>query len=44
MISFCDNDYLGLSSHPRVIAAAVEATQTYGPERALPVSSLATIR
>jgi 8-amino-7-oxononanoate synthase len=30
MISFCDNDYLGLSTHPRVIAAAVEATRTYG--------------
>jgi 8-amino-7-oxononanoate synthase len=30
MISFCDNDYLGLSSHPRVIEAAIEATRTYG--------------
>ncbi|MDP3735738.1 MAG: 8-amino-7-oxononanoate synthase [Hyphomonadaceae bacterium] len=30
MISFSDNDYLGLSSHPRVIAAAIEATRKYG--------------
>jgi 8-amino-7-oxononanoate synthase len=30
MVSFCDNDYLGLSSHPRVIEAATEATRTYG--------------
>jgi 8-amino-7-oxononanoate synthase len=30
LISFCDNDYLGLSSHPRVIEAAVEATRKYG--------------
>jgi 8-amino-7-oxononanoate synthase len=30
MISFCDNDYLGLSLHPRVIEAALEATRTYG--------------
>ena len=30
MISFCDNDYLGLSSHPRVIEAAIEATRKYG--------------
>jgi 8-amino-7-oxononanoate synthase len=30
MLSFCDNDYLGLSSHPRVIDAAVKATRRYG--------------
>lgn len=30
MLSFCDNDYLGLSSHPRVIEAAIEATRKYG--------------
>lgn len=30
MISFSDNDYLGLSTHPRVIAAAIEATRKYG--------------
>lgn len=30
MISFSDNDYLGLSVHPRVIAASIEATSLYG--------------
>lgn len=30
LISFSDNDYLGLSSHPTVIEAAVEATRRYG--------------
>lgn len=30
MISFNDNDYLGLSTHPKVIEASVNATQTYG--------------
>jgi 8-amino-7-oxononanoate synthase len=30
MTSFCDNDYLGLSSHPAVIEAAVAATRKYG--------------
>lgn len=30
MISFSDNDYLGLSVHPQVIAASIEATRLYG--------------
>jgi 8-amino-7-oxononanoate synthase len=30
LISFCDNDYLGLSRHPKVIEAAVQATREYG--------------
>ncbi len=30
LISFSCNDYLGLSRHPKVIAAAIEATKTYG--------------
>ncbi|MCE9648261.1 MAG: 8-amino-7-oxononanoate synthase [Parvibaculum sp.] len=30
LISFCCNDYLNLSHHPRVIAAAKEATDRYG--------------
>lgn len=30
MISFSDNDYLGLSSHPKVIEAVIEATRTWG--------------
>jgi 8-amino-7-oxononanoate synthase len=30
LISFCDNDYLNLSSHPDVIEAAVAATRKYG--------------
>lgn len=30
MISFSDNDYLGLSRHPRVIDAAIAATRMYG--------------
>jgi 8-amino-7-oxononanoate synthase len=30
MVSFCDNDYLGLSTHPRVIEAGIEATRKYG--------------
>lgn len=30
LISFCCNDYLGLSHHPQVIAAAVAATERYG--------------
>jgi 8-amino-7-oxononanoate synthase len=30
MISFSDNDYLGLSAHPKVIEATIEATRKYG--------------
>lgn len=30
MISFCCNDYLNLSHHPRVIDAAIAATRRYG--------------
>jgi 8-amino-7-oxononanoate synthase len=30
MVSFCDNDYLGLSVNPRVIEAGIEATRKYG--------------
>ena len=30
VINFCANNYLGLSSHPRVIAAAKEAIETHG--------------
>jgi 8-amino-7-oxononanoate synthase len=30
MISFSDNDYLGLSGHPRVIEAMIAATRKYG--------------
>lgn len=30
LISFSCNDYLGLSRHPQVIAAAIQATKTYG--------------
>jgi 8-amino-7-oxononanoate synthase len=29
-ISFCCNDYLGLSQHPKVKQAAIDATQKYG--------------
>jgi len=29
-LSFCSNDYLGLASHPEVIAAAVAATRRFG--------------
>jgi len=30
LISFCCNDYLNLSHHPRVIAASIEATRAHG--------------
>src|SRR5688500_9869533 len=30
VINFCANNYLGLSSHPRVIAAAKKAIDTHG--------------
>ncbi len=30
LISFCDNDYLGLSTDPRVIEAACKAAKAYG--------------
>jgi glycine C-acetyltransferase len=30
VINFCANNYLGLSSHPKVIAAAKEALETHG--------------
>lgn len=30
LVSFCDNDYLGLSTHPDVIAAASDAAIRYG--------------
>ncbi len=30
LVSFTDNDYLGLSTHPEVIRASVEATEKYG--------------
>jgi 8-amino-7-oxononanoate synthase len=30
LISFCDNDYLGLSRHPDVVAASTAATEKWG--------------
>lgn len=30
VINFCANNYLGLSSHPRVIAAAIKGIETHG--------------
>ena len=30
MLSFCCNDYLNLSTHPRVVEAALEATRRFG--------------
>ena len=30
VLNFCANNYLGLSSHPRVIEAAIEAIHTHG--------------
>ncbi len=30
LLTFCSNDYMGLASHPDVIAALVEGAQRYG--------------
>lgn len=30
ILNFCANNYLGLSSHPEVIQAGIEALQKYG--------------
>ena len=30
VINFCANNYLGLSSHPKVIQAAIDAIHTHG--------------
>jgi len=30
VLAFCSNDYLGLASHPRIVAAAIEAASRYG--------------
>ncbi len=30
LINFCSNDYLGLSSHPKVIEKAIEVLKTHG--------------
>ncbi|MBU0618454.1 MAG: glycine C-acetyltransferase, partial [Planctomycetes bacterium] len=30
VVNFCANNYLGLSSHPKVIAAARDALETHG--------------
>ena len=30
VLNFCANNYLGLSSHPKVIEAAIEAIKTHG--------------
>jgi glycine C-acetyltransferase len=30
VLNFCSNNYLGMANHPRIVAAACEATQKYG--------------